>query len=68
MPRKRGYRRSASEIMVVRSEKARLHEHGVGNAIRVQYIDVVFASCVIIGRITANICKGEAALEDVRMA
>ena len=54
--------------MVVRSEKARLHEHSVGNAIRVQYLDVVFGSCVIIGRITADICKREAALEDVRMA
>jgi hypothetical protein len=49
--------------MVVRSEKARLHEHSVGNAIRVQYLDVFFGSCVIIGRITAYICKRE-----VRMA
>ena len=40
----------------------------MGNAIRVQYLDVFFESCVIIGGIRADICKREVALEDVRMA
>ena len=40
--------------MVVRSEKAQLHEHSVGNAIRVQYLDVFFESCVINGRMAFN--------------
>ena len=40
--------------MVVRSAKAQLHEHSVGNAIRVQYLDVFFESCVINGRMAFN--------------
>ena len=40
--------------MVVRSEKAQLHEHSVGNAIRVQYLDAFFESCVINGRMAFN--------------
>jgi hypothetical protein len=55
------------QIAVVGSEKARLDEHGMGYAIRVQHPDVILGCRVVVGRVTAHVGEGQAPLEDMRM-
>ena len=53
------------QVAVVRAQKAGLHQHAMGQAVRVQVVQIGAQERILVGRIAARIRHGQATLEDM---